>query len=193
MIKKLSDILQGHRLVPDREDEGDMMIGTVVPGPEEDGAEITVLTEEEKETGVQVVEMNIIVKTQTFIVVVIVEEVEIDMHIEMIEIIIIQVIEMNITKAEVRTERTISIIEKEKNDLLGSSVTRMRKNAIASTERVVNIIEKGVEVIDEKEEKTTFRDMIKSILVRIDLLLLVTILMVILKVAKVQLLVAGTK
>lgn len=75
------------------------MIGTVVLDPEEDGAEITVLIEEEIEADVQVEETNIIVKTQTFILVVIVEEVEIEMYIEMIEIIIIQVIEMNITEA----------------------------------------------------------------------------------------------
>jgi hypothetical protein len=76
-----------------------MMIGTVVLDPEEDGAEITVLIEEEIEADVQVVETNTIVKIQTFILVVIVEEVEIEMYIEMIEIIIIQVIEMNITEA----------------------------------------------------------------------------------------------
>lgn len=75
------------------------MIGTVVLDPEEDGAEITVLIEEEIEADVQVVETNTIVKIQTFILVVIVEEVEIEMYIEMIEIIIIQVIEMNITEA----------------------------------------------------------------------------------------------
>lgn len=76
-----------------------MMIGTVVLDPEEDGAEITVLIEEEIEADVQVEETNTIVKIQTFILVVIVEEVEIEMYIEMIEIIIIQVIEMNITEA----------------------------------------------------------------------------------------------
>lgn len=75
------------------------MIGTVVLDPEEDGAEITVLIEEEIEADVQVEETNTIVKIQTFILVVIVEEVEIEMYIEMIEIIIIQVIEMNITEA----------------------------------------------------------------------------------------------
>lgn len=103
-----------------------------------------------------------------------------------------QVIEMDITKAQVWTE-TIIITEKETYLLASSAMTKI-KYAIANTKRVIQVIERGVEVITKKEEgeddeevkMTTIINVIESIPVRMDLLPHVMILMVTLKVAKVQ-------